>query len=284
MIRAGAAAAVAVALTTLVASSAGASLAGASLAGASSAGASAAGASVAGGYAVSNRWSGYVVQERGLRFDRVSASWRVPGASCTSSQPGAALAWVGLGGADEARLEQVGTQTGCGPPSKAGPGLAYSAAWWEILPLPQQYLARSINPGDLVRASVTLAGRLVTMRLTDVTEGWTSITRRRPRTVTTSSADWIVEDPASCPGQLITPNCPEAPFAEYKPVTFTSAEAGTTSGLAGPITDPHWFALKYGLIARRRLLSWPSMLNAQGTGFSVSRTDRRPPPEPPPPV
>jgi hypothetical protein len=246
--------------------------------------ASVASASILPGYGQSVRWSGWVDQGRGIHFKSVSATWRVPGATC--SQRGGAtysLTWIGLGGQDENKLEQIGTETDCTPRVRSAPATPYSLIWWEVLPAPEQYPVQQVDPGDLVQASVTVKGKIATLSLKDLTLGWKFVRRTKPRKLTEDSADWIEEDPEICPGTVIFVSCPEKPFAHYRTVTFTHAKTTDTAGFTGSISDPHWYAFRYGMIQGnvvQRLLSWPSPLRDGGTSFSVSRTNRPLPPEP----
>ena len=246
--------------------------------------ASAASASILAGYGQSVRWSGWIDQGKGLHFNRVSATWRVPTVSCPPLGGASySLTWIGLGGSNENKLEQIGTETDCSGHFGASPSTSYSALWWEVLPSPQQYPVQEVSPGDLVQASVAVKGKIATMWLKDLTQGWTFVKRTKPRELTEDSADWIEEDPEICPGTVIFVSCPEKPFAHYRTVTFTHAKTTDTAGFTGSISDPHWYAFRYGMIqgnGLQRLLSWPSPLRDGGTSFSVSRTNRKPPPEP----
>jgi hypothetical protein len=125
------------------------------------------------GWAQSIRWAGWIVARHGQHFDRVSASWRVPSAHCPDRGNGAySLTWVGLGGADENKLEQIGTESDC-PPGVPGERVpTYSLLRWEVLPAPEQYATETVNPGDLVEASVTISRGRATVFLRDATRGW----------------------------------------------------------------------------------------------------------------
>jgi hypothetical protein len=239
------------------------------------------------GWTPSARWSGWIDSGPRQHFDSVSASWRIPGVKCPP-RGGAAysLTWIGLGGADENKLEQIGTESDCTGEVGNVKSVPYAQIWWEVLPSPEQYPPEDIAPGDLVDASVTIAGRRATVLLRDITRGWRFVKRVSVprRDLTESSADWIEEDPEICPGLVIDVSCPEKPFAHYRKVTFSDAAAGTTAHVTGGILSSHWNAIRYAMIqgaTRVRLLSYPSPLNAAGNGFSVSRYDTfRLPPEP----
>jgi hypothetical protein len=245
-----------------------------------------AGAAVLPGWAGSVRWSGWIDSGPGVHFNRVSASWRIPSAKCPQKGSAAySLTWIGIGGVGVNKLEQIGTETDCTQAFGSVKAVPYALLWWEVLPAPEQYPSEAIAPGDLIDASVTIAGRRTTVSVRDVTRGWlySKRVKLRPRDLTESSADWIEEDPEICPGTVILVNCPEKPFAHYSKVTFSDAVA-STAHVTGPIRDSHWNAIRYGMIKGNthvRMLSWPSPLNAAGNGFSVSRwTSRLLPPEP----
>jgi len=227
------------------------------------------------GYSPSPDWSGYVAGEKGIRMDQVSARWTVPGASCTmvATAFSEVSVWVGLG--DSTGIEQIGTDTSCDTDKHKA---AFGSAWWELYPSPSHVVDHPVAAGDRMHASVSVTAHAVMLALADATEHWSFVRRTSARSVDETSADWIVEDPAlNC--------CQSFPFADFSPVSLTDAQARSTSGLSGTISDEAWAATKFGLImgAPRRLLAWPSPLHAAGSAFTVSRTDRSPPPEPPPP-
>ena len=234
-----------------------------------------AGAVVVPGYSASPDWSGYVAGEKGIRMDQVSARWTVPSASCTTAATAFSevSAWVGLG--DSTGIEQIGTDTSCDTDKHKA---AFGSAWWELYPSPSHVVDHPVAAGDRMQASVSVTGHAVTLTLTDATEHWSFVKRTSARSVDETSADWIVEDPAlNC--------CQSFPLADFSPVSFKDAQARSTTGHSGTISDNAWAATKFGLIGAkpRRLLAWPSPLEAAGGAFTVSRTDRAPPPEPPPP-
>ena len=229
------------------------------------------------GYSASPDWSGYVAGEKGIRMNQVSAGWTVPRASCSTAATAfsEASAWVGLG--DSRGIEQIGTDTSCDTDKHPA---AFGSAWWELYPSPSHVVDHRVAPGDRMEASVSVTAHRVRLTLTDATEHWSFIKRTSSRSVDETSADWIVEDPAlNC--------CQSFPFADFSPVSFTNAQARSATGHSGTISDNAWAATKFGLVSGkpRRLLAWASSLYAAGGAFTVSRTDRSPPPEPaPPPV
>ncbi len=227
------------------------------------------------GYSPSPDWSGYVAGEKGVSMNHVSARWTVPGASCTTVATAFSevSVWVGLG--DSTGIEQIGTDTSCDTDKHKA---AFGSAWWELYPSPSHVVDHPVAAGDRMQASVSVTGHEVMLALADATEHWSFVQRTSARSVDETSADWIVEDPAlNC--------CQSFPLADFSPVSFADAQARSTTGQSGTISDDAWAATKFGLIMGqpRRLLAWPSPLHAASSAFTVSRTDRSPPPEPPPP-
>jgi hypothetical protein len=252
--------------------------------------ASAADASVASYYAahvytVSQNWAGHVVKAPG-GFGEVSASWRVSSAKCTGP-PTDSGTWIGLGGFGPAdRLEQIGTDTSCtATTTQFGPGVAYSTAFSEIVPHPQQQPNHVVNPGDYVNASVAVAGYEVTLTLRDVTRHWRYIRRAHARPLDVSTAEWVTEDPVGCFSAVVRIGCPTSPYADFTPLTFAHASArAASSGQLGSISTRGWDDVRVACVQRGTLLAWPSLVSDGGSVFTVTRRDQPAPPEPPPPV
>ena len=230
-----------------------------------------AGAFVSPGYIPSKIWSGYIAAAKGVSMDQVSGSWTVPSARCSARKTAFSevSTWVGLGVLTG--VEQIGTDTSCYTTLHRA---AFGSAWWEVYPAPSHTINRPVSPGDLLHASVSVSGHDVTLMLEDLSKHWTFIKHSGARAPDLSAAEWIVEDPAA--------NCCQFfPLAEFSPVTFTNAHARSTNRSSGTLTSPPWAATKYAMIAGKppRLLAWPSALSANGASFSVTRTDRSPPPQ-----
>jgi hypothetical protein len=182
------------------------------------------------GYSPSPDWSGYVAGEKGIRMDKVSARWTVPGANCTTvaTESSEVAGWVGLG--DSTAIEQIGTDTSCDTDKHKA---ALGSAWWELYPSPSHVVDNRVAAGDLMQASVSVTGHAVTLALVDATEHWSYVRQISARSVDETSADWIVEDPAlNC--------CQSFPFADFSPVRFTDARARSTTGQSGTISDDAW--------------------------------------------
>jgi hypothetical protein len=199
-------------------------------------GVSQAGAATAASTAVSSNWAGYVAQPAapaGSRFTSVSGTWTVPHVSCAAGHSSYSAVWVGLGGYREAArsLEQVGVDADCSPT-----GRPRYASWYELLPAAPIALALSIHPGDRVSASVTAKGRVVTLRLRDLTSSARFSTTKRPARIDRSSAEWIVEAPSECSS---SGSCSTLALSDFGAVPFAAASA-TMSGHTGALSDPLW--------------------------------------------
>jgi len=206
---------------------------------------------------VSSNWGGYAATARGstasVSFGAASATWRQPKLRCTKDDAGAASSvWVGIGGYNtkSQRLDQVGTEADC---SMAAQPIYDS--WYELLPAGAVRLPVTVRPGDAITASVRLeeSGREVRLRLADRTLG-TSVTRYLAVSRSDStSAEWIVEAPATCNRTL----CRTLPLADFGTVTFSGISV-TGNGHTGTLSDPHW--------AAERILLLPAAAHAYSPG------------------
>jgi hypothetical protein len=223
----------------------------------------------------SSNWAGYAVHRSGVSFRAVSGTWRQPNVSCTPGAPTYSAFWLGLGGykLNAPALEQAGTEVDCSPS-----GEPVSSAWFELVPAPSMPIRLTVRPGDLVSASVTVAGHRVSIRLDDVT-------RRRgfhktfyAPSIDVSSAEWIVEAPSEC---VSSSACQTLPLADFSSATFASAMVQSIAGHAGTIADPTWRWTKITLTpgghrfttyqgqGSPNAAAMPSALQAKGTSFQV---------------
>jgi hypothetical protein len=135
----------------------------------------------------STNWSGYAAT--GRTFTSVSATWVQPAGSCTSATRYSSF-WVGLDGYSSNSVEQTGTDTDCsgGRPRYYG--------WYEMYPNPSFSFGSTVSAGDTISASVTYAGsNKYTLKLSDVTRGWTSTTTKTLSGASRNSAEVIIEAP-----------------------------------------------------------------------------------------
>jgi hypothetical protein len=226
--------------------------------------------------AVSSNWGGYAVTGRSFR--RVSGSWRVPSATCTSGSATYSASWLGLGGyADSSRsLEQTGTETDC---TRAG--RAVYSAWYELVPATAKPIRMTVHAGDLMSASVTVKGTHVAITLADRTTAKTFRRTLHMSKPDLSSAEWIVEAPAGCDS---AGKCRELPLANFGTTAFGSARATTSKGHTGSLTDAAWSVARIllsqsggGGSGRASVASGPgavpSAVSSGGGGFSVAYSD-----------
>ncbi|MGA2925002.1 MAG: G1 family glutamic endopeptidase [Solirubrobacteraceae bacterium] len=223
----------------------------------------------------SSNWAGYAIHGTGVSFQQISARWRQPKANCVAGRPTYSAAWVGLGGfsATSVALEQVGTELDCG---RAGRTL--SSAWFEIVPAPAQSVPLPVKAGDLVAAKVTVTGTQVVVSLSDLTQHKTFTKALTAPAVDTSSAEWIVEAPSDC---ISANDCQTLPLADFGSATFRLAQAVSSTGTAGSITNAAWSRTKIRLRpAGGRFVSFfgtgrslgaatPLALRAGGSSFKV---------------
>src|SRR5436190_4354811 len=115
-------------------------------------------------HSTSTNWAGY--SATGGRFTSVSASWKQPAVSCTSTTAYSSF-WVGLDGDGSNSVEQTGTEADCSH------GRASYSSWYEFYPAFPVNYSDTVAPGDSFSASVTYTGgtgyRLV---LTNNTRRW----------------------------------------------------------------------------------------------------------------
>jgi hypothetical protein len=145
----------------------------------------------------STNWSGYAAH--GGTYTTVSATWVQPTGSCTSATRYSSF-WVGLDGYTSNSVEQTGTDTDC----SGGRPVYYG--WYEMYPNPSFNFGSTIHAGDTISASVTFSGTSsYTLKLSDVTRGWTSTTTKSLSGAPRSSAEVIIEAPCCTGGGGILP-------------------------------------------------------------------------------
>jgi Peptidase A4 family len=193
---------------------------------------------VASANSTSANWAGYVAHGGDVRYRTVTASWTVPSVTCSAGARGSYSAdWIGIGGyhTDSSALEQVGTEADCSPA-----GNARYTAWYELVPSSSVRIHHTVEPGDQMSARVSVHGKLVFIRLSDLTRGTTFTKNVRTTAIDTTSAEWIVEAPSECVGNGAF--CRVLPLAQFGDTTFTAARAVSATGHAGAISDPRWRA------------------------------------------
>jgi hypothetical protein len=141
--------------------------------------------------AIASTWAGYAAHTG--TYTSVTASWAEPAATCSSSAvASSAEFWVGLDGYSDSTVEQVGTEVDCFN------GVASQAAWYNLYPAAAVDVARPVSAGDMMTATVTATtGDAFTLTLSNVTDGWTFSTTKVVSGAARSSAEVILEAPAT---------------------------------------------------------------------------------------
>jgi len=192
-------------------------------------------------------WSGYADVEGGANtFSSVSGQWVIPAVQCPSGnyrfQDAFIAQWVGLDGATDDTVEQLGTAAQCFE------GVTYYYVWYEMFPAAtvEEGTLACINdnvdcpqPGDQISASVTVtpagATNNYTLSLTDFThpaESFSVTQECAPTTCLDSSAEWIVERPAFAPADLVQ----FVPLVNFFQTGFSNGaltSGGKTTNIAG---------------------------------------------------
>ncbi|HEY3728089.1 MAG TPA: G1 family glutamic endopeptidase [Solirubrobacteraceae bacterium] len=223
----------------------------------------------------SSNWAGYAVHRGGVKFKRVTGTWRQPTATCTPGRATYSSVWVGLGGYNESSkaLEQIGAEVDCNARGKV-----VSSAWYELVPAPSRTIRMQVRPGDQLKATVTIVGHEVGLQLRDLTKHHTFTRNIHVSTVDVSSAEWILETPSVCSGKGFV--CQVLPLADFGTATITGASASTTRGAVGPISDRSWSTSKITLASGGHrfiaqggaptVSALPSSLTSRGGAFTVT--------------
>jgi hypothetical protein len=174
--------------------------------------------------------------------------------------PGANTAdatWVGIGGVSSNDLIQAGTET---IPSSAG---ARYLAWYELLPGNSQTVPLAVSPGDSVSVSITRkSGDAWLISFANNTTGHTYQTEAAYDS-SLSSAEWIEEIPVANDVPLSLDNFGSIDFSGGFAIKDGNAVTIAGSG-AAPLTMES---------AAGAAEASPSALGADGSSFSVARTD-----------
>ena len=195
-----------------------------------------AGASAGASYAhpikhrTSANWAGYA-DTANAPLDVVSGEWVQPAASCDQPYATYSAFWVGLGGFKHSSqaLEQIGSEADC---TAAGRSAAY--AWFELVPSPSIKLKLAVHPANVLKARVAVRGRQVTLNLENLSTGHSVTKSFRVVSPDETSAEWIAEAPSAC---VSANQCQPLPLTDFGTVSFTSAQARTSRGHTGTITD-----------------------------------------------
>ncbi len=206
----------------------------------------------------SSNWSGYADYGSANSLSAVSGTWVEPSATCTSTTSLAAF-WVGIDGisGSDPTVQQDGTIIECLS------GEAFYYDWWETYPGNAVQIENSVDPGDVISASVTHSGSYE-MSVTDSTHSGDSFSVNEPcgaSTCENESAEWIAEAPC-CSGESVYP------LADFHKWKVTSA-ATTYEGTPGSITvDPNTYDITM-VNGSDQVEAAPGSLKASGTKFKV---------------
>jgi hypothetical protein len=173
----------------------------------------------------SYNWSGYADSSATPNtFTAVSATWRQPATVCSPEQELTAY-WVGLDGYSNETVEQDGTLAYCFE------GVAYYYTWWELYPAGSVTVGSTVQPGDVISASVKRSGTSYTLSLRDFNNPANSFSAVQScTTCENESAEWIAERPAFSIG--ITPL---TFFRTWNPVGAVQTSNGAKGTIAaGP--------------------------------------------------
>ena len=205
----------------------------------------------------SGNWAGYIDTPRSGSYKNVHGTWIVPNIS--GNQNGVAAQWIGLGGATNHDLLQMGTleQFNNGQPA--------ARIFWEKLPGAAKPVM-TVPIGSTISASISHAfGTMWYITFSAQTPGGKTTSKTIPVSVSSSyaagigtSAEWISEDPSNANNNLY-------PLANTGTVQYSSA---TVNGQALSVSNNQVVPLalvdKYG-----DLLMAPSAVGSNGSTFST---------------
>jgi hypothetical protein len=220
----------------------------------------------------SSNWAGYAVHRRGISFRFATATWQISTAMCVAGQPTFSATWVGIGGYSlrSRALEQIGTETNCG-----AHGRILTRAWYELLPAAAHAIHLLVRPGDRVRASVKITGRVVVLWLDNLTTHRRFHRKLHTAAIDTGSAEWIEEAPSAC---ATGGGCRILPLADFEQVHFSQVSATAASGRRGGIRGGDWAHTAIYMtdggpvfVARSSIvLAAPSPLGGPGRAFTIT--------------
>jgi Peptidase A4 family len=207
-----------------------------------------------------SNWTGYIdLAHRGVKFRYVATRFRVPTATCTSSNSKASF-WVGLDGAGTPTVEQVGISTNCQN------GHPRYQSWYEMFPEGAQYKF-SVHPGDSISmwVSQNSSGGIYELSVTDTTAGHTASFVQPglcpPRkTCESATAEVILEADNG------------TNLSRFTTVSFTGSTVITRSGASGGFRNTGSWSLRKSLMTGRNgaPLAAVSATSHNGEGFSFT--------------
>lgn len=213
----------------------------------------------------SENWSGFAaatsLKKPALSsVSQISGTWKVPNVSKSHNDTYCSI-WVGIDGYESGTVEQIGTE------HDWSNGKEEHYAWFEMYPkYPKELRGFPVEPGDVITAEVSYKGNdMFKLTLSNLTKHVTTtvptnhtITKNAKR----SSAEWIVEAPATSSGVL--------PLAHVSEVELSGCTA-TIDGKQGAISDAKWESDKLDMAAKGgQMKAETSSLSNNGKNFKVN--------------
>ena len=170
-------------------------------------------------------WSGYADSSATTgTFSQVSAEWKTPFVACNREDT-ITSEWVGLDGFSSDTVEQDGTLGWCFE------GSPIYFTWYEMFPAGTIEVGTSLQPNDIIKASVSRTGTSYTLAVTDFSRPANSFSVTSTCAAATcldTSAEWIAERPSFSIGI--------APLADYG-IWRVSGASETAAGVTGTISS-----------------------------------------------
>lgn len=194
------------------------------------------------GQMTSFNWSGYVLPnfQTGEEYTSAQGTWVVP-TVVGNRQFSVTSNWVGIGGYCKNAKCRKGDRTliQLGTAGEAQNSQTAYFAWYEVLPKVSKMTTLSVNPLDVVRASLSCnpcSGKQVwTLSMTNVTTGdnWSKVVKYQSSKL---SVEWIQEAPSGRNGIF--------PLADFGTSTFdlsmaNDLSADLSAGDSIVMIDPH---------------------------------------------
>jgi len=133
---------------------------------------------------------GYAVT--GSTYTSTTADWTMPALKCTAATSGDEIAiWTGLDGYASPTVEQIGAGAYCSS------GTTTYYGWYDLYPNSTVDFSSTLKSGDQLDASVSYSDSEFTLKLQDVTQGWTQTVVKALAGAVRSSAETIVEVPST---------------------------------------------------------------------------------------
>jgi hypothetical protein len=159
----------------------------------------------------SYNWGGYYVA--GTGFTEAKGSWIVPAVDCAKSPNAWVAFWVGIDGATDSTVEQIGTLTWCNRTT------AQYYTWYEFYPSdPSLIVISSVpsKPGNKMSAEVSYIGSSkFTVEILDETTGKSFSTTATVSGAKRTSAEWIAEAPTTVTGIVNLADFTSASYGDY---------------------------------------------------------------------